>query len=484
MAKSGSRRKRANERFQQRVVALTEQLLPDLVELIDGDAEARETADGELQRLARSAEAVGLSRLSEAVTGLVGWSGTGREAAAQIGVALRGQRPRVRFAPIHVVASGRMATLLRRQGTWTAEPLVFSPDLETLQGAASASTPAAVVVPHAMLEQLSELASLGAPIFVYGPQSDWKLQGRAVQAGAAGFLGANFELSDLLQRTRAHHDASSVSPRQVFLLGDEGPVRAALAQGLESRGASVVSSNVPTAVVPALDQVVPHAIVLTTPVGGRCMRAVLSLARAHARGTLPIVVIGDEDPEGWIEAGADEILPAATSASVVARRVAARCILHARRSIAVDPVTRQAGRMVTLARLDELVAHAHRRLEPLSVAIVEIQDLADIERRWQRSGVVQVRAAVSQTLTRTVRCTDLVGCIDQEAFLVAMRGVNADEMHRRINDIQRRFARTARGAHLLRDVVLRFGVADTEARVSRLVLRAQADLQLGAGAVA
>jgi PleD family two-component response regulator len=484
MAKSGSRRRRANERFQQRVVALAEQLLPDLVELIDGDTEARETADGELERLARSAEAVGLSRLSEVVTGLVGWSGTGRQAAVQMGIALRGQRPRSRFAPIHVVAPGRMATLLRRQGTWTAEPLVFSPDLEALQEAASANTPAAVVVPHVMLEHLAELATWGAPTFVYGPQSDWKLQGRSVQAGAAGFLPENFELSDLLRRTRAHHDASSTGPRQVFLLGDEGPGRAALAQGLEAHGASVVSSNVPLAVVPALDQVVPHAMVLSTPVGGRCMRSVLSLARAHVRGNLPIIVIGDEDVEGWIEAGADEVLSSATAPAVLARRVAARCVLHARRSIAVDPVTRQPGRMVTLARLDELVAHAHRRLEPLSVAIVEIQDLANIERRWQRSGVVEVRAAVSQTLVRTVRCTDVVGCIDRDAFLVAMRGVYAAEMRGRVNDIQRRFARTARNAHLLRDTILKFGVADTEARVSRLVLRAQADLEAARGAVA
>lgn len=483
MRARGGRRKKANERFQRNVLHLTERLLPSLHELWDGDPDDRATAAAELERLSRSAEAVGLDELAATARELVTWTGDGASAASMLTRTLRGKQELARFAPVHVVADGRMATLLRRQATWTAEPLFFSSDVEGLYRMAGSTIPSAVVLPHTVLDDVATAADLGGPVFVYGPENDWKLQGRAVHAGASGFLRANFDLGDLLRRSRRLFDVAERTTLHVFLLGDEGAPRAAYARALESMGMTVVSSNVPTAVVPALDQVVPHAIVLQTPVGGRHMLPVLGLARAHPRGGVPVVVVGARDGARWIAGGADDALPDSVTPDDVAANVFARCQLHAQRAATLDTVTSLPERDPTLAALDALVAHAHRRMEPLSVALIEICDLAAIERRWQRSGVVQVRSAVGETVAQTVRRTDLVGCVGQDAFMVALRGVYGDVARRRMGDVERRFARNARGQHLLRDVRLAFGVADTEATVERLAVRAQADLEANRGPV-
>ena len=476
MPRSGSRRKKANQRFQQRVLALAEQLLPQLTELLEGDEDDRATASGELDRLSRSAEAVGLTQLAQTAAALVDWTGPAAAAIAQLAAHL-GERPRTRFAAIHVLAGGRMTTLLRRQASWTAEPLVLSSDLEGLHAALAPSRPAAIVLPHQHLADMQSLTHHGAPIFIYGPPDDWTLQGDVVQQGAAGFLPDGFSLPALLRRVRAVLDQQATGTPQVFVLGDEGPQRAALAQALKSHQVSTVASDVPTAVIPALEQVVPHAIVILSPVQGRDAHPALALARSHGRGTMPCVVAGTGDAGHWLDTGADVFLPSDTPADLLARHVLAQCRLHIRRASEHDPVSGLPMRAATLGRLDDLVAHAHRRLEPLAVGIVEIRELAALAARWQRSGVVQVREAVATTILQTVRRVDLVGCLGPDAFLIAMRGVHSDLMHRRLQDIARRFARVARGAHHLREARLGLGTADTEFTTDDLALRAQADLE-------
>ncbi len=474
--KSGGRRQAANRRFRRNVLVMAERMLPELTELWSDVATEEDhlMAGCEAHRLADSADAVGLHEVAIAARELIGPDSNRRLALRGLARALRSEMGTPRLQPIQVVAGGRVAGLLRRQAVRVAEDLQIFSSVAELEAPASTLAPAAIVVPSDDVDAVPRLTEEGVPVLVYGPDGEWQPQRRAIEAGASAYLSREALLVELLERVRTLQGGGK-TPSQVLLVGAESSERAAVADALERADMRVLASNLAEAVIPALTRVVPHAIVLLLPLRG-LGPGIVTLARSHPHGAMPLFVVAAADAEPWLVAGADGVLLAGVSPESLTERV--RLAVHRHRSEGRDRdlVTRLPTRVCALRRLDALVEHAHRRLEPLSVAIVEIDDLAGITSRWQRSGWVTVRSVVAQTLVRSVRCIDLVGCLGEDAFVIALRGVYRDVLEQRMGDVLRRYERVARSQHLMKDVRLRWGISDNEATIDRLLVRAQAAL--------
>ena len=86
----------------------------------------------------------------------------------------------------------------------------------------------------------------------------------------------------------------------------------------------------------------------------------------------------------------------------------------------VDPVTHTLNRRGITSNLLEAMAQSQRYNTPLSVAVVDIERLADINAQYGTEGGDKVLEGVSATITEVLRLPDRVGRHAEDEFIVVM----------------------------------------------------------------
>lgn len=475
-----AKRSAAQERLRGSFLSAIGSQLQELAALFsDGTDESRDSAIAEMDRIARTAGALGIDALAAAASeGVhVEDSATVERRLEPLARVMRTLQERPLFAPIGVVGDDDLIGRFRKQRTVTPEPLKIATHLEGLRDPLSIVPFSALLVPVEQVEEALTMAD-GAPVIGWGEGRDWEARLRCVQAGASGFVKRRSAVVDLLDRVRCH-TAMSTEAVEVFVIADETPERQSWIDALKATGASVVTSCQPHEIAPALDVVCPDTLVIGGTVGGVDAQVLIRALRTHgSRAHVPALVIGaDLDGNALRDAGADDILPVGVDPEDVARRVHQRYqrMLTIRRGR--HPVSTMLDRPATLRALGRRLGNAHRDSQPLSVAAIHVSGLVAARQRWGKAAANAAQQLCAEGIDAGIRRIDLAGQLNADTFLVALHRCDAQAARRRVTDLARRIELRLHSDHRLREMICLFGVADTEAGLAGVAVRAEEDLR-------
>ncbi len=250
---------------------------------------------------------------------------------------------------------------------------------------------------------------------------------RAAVAGAELVLPAEraaYELARLAQR----HVLTS-APRFVAVLADDDDARcAALAEGLTALGMEVRRADNADAARQHLDLSVPDLVVAsaTLPVGGG--RALARLLRQDPRCvSVPVVLMGAvsaDDRLAALREGVDEVMTGArpTSAAVQELRARAERGRRVRELIRRDPLTGALDDSAFRAELDHAVFLARRDHRPLTLLLITVEGLSEVNGRLGHAVGDRLLAHAAAVVRATVRQSDIVGRRGGRTFAVILRG--------------------------------------------------------------
>ena len=446
--------------------------------IAEGTDEGRDSAAAALDRIAQTAGALGIEPVaraaSEALSLEASWDERRLDELARV---TRRTVVRPLFGPIGIVGDKELIGRFRKLQKETPEPLRIASDLSALQNPLSVVPWSVLLVPVDQVEAGMDMAD-GAPVLAWGESSDWAARLRCVEAGASGFLPRKAAAVDLLDRVRCHTNQPT-RPPEVFVLAEQDERRQAVIDSLEKAGACVVASDRPQEISPALDLVSPDALVVGSKVGDVEAAVLVQAVRTHSRRShIPVIVMGDElSHEALLEAGADDVVGSTLGAEQLALRILRRYqrMLTIRRGR--HPISGLLDRPAALRALSRRMGNANRDNLPMSVAVLLLEGLGDARDRWGKAASNAGQELCAQGLEASVRRIDLTGQVGPEQFLVALHHCGSIEAERRLADLARRVEVRLHGDHRLKDVRCLFGVADTEAGVPTVALRAERALQ-------
>lgn len=254
---------------------------------------------------------------------------------------------------------------------------------------------------------------------------------RAAVAGVELVLPVERVVSEVARLAQRHVLTSA--PQLVAVLADDDEDRGnALAEGLAALGMEVRRAATTDGASEHLDLSVPDLVLAsaTLPPGGG--RALARLVRQDPRCvSVPVVLMGAisaDDRLAALREGVDEVMIGARPAQGAAHelRVRAERARRVRELIRRDPVTGALDDAAFRAELDHAVLLARRDRRPLSMLLVTVEDLADINARQGTAAGDRMLAHVAALIRATVRQSDLVGRRGGGAFTVLLRGAAQD----------------------------------------------------------
>jgi diguanylate cyclase (GGDEF)-like protein len=250
---------------------------------------------------------------------------------------------------------------------------------------------------------------------------------RAAVAGVELVLPVERAATELARLAQRHVLTSA--PRFVAVLADDDETRgSALAEGLLSQGMEVRRAATTDAARQHLDLSVPDLVVASAslPEGGG--RALARLVRQDPRCvSVPVVLMGavsEEDRLAALREGVDEVMTGARTTSATAQELRARAERgrRVRELIRRDPLTGALDDPAFRAELDQAVFLARRDGRPLTLLLVVVEELDEVNARHGHAIGDRLLAHVAAVLRATVRQSDIVGRRGGRTFAVILRG--------------------------------------------------------------
>jgi diguanylate cyclase (GGDEF)-like protein len=93
----------------------------------------------------------------------------------------------------------------------------------------------------------------------------------------------------------------------------------------------------------------------------------------------------------------------------------------------VDPMTGLPGRPQLIDQLVRDIARCERYGHPLTLSVIDIAQLAELEGLWGKETMTRAIGHVAETLGRVVRTSDFVACLDAGRFAVLLLQCDADQ---------------------------------------------------------
>lgn len=414
--------------------AFLEQLDDQLAEvglLLEGarvDAAMREAAADMLERLAETADSIGLPTIAAAARGAERGEPLHQVVQAVSRAARKDEHHGPAFAPIHLLVGNGAAAWQRHCDILPVPVLVFD-DITALIDAARRQPPHAVVAP---LDALRKLQAVLAPRFALGP-GDLDSRRQAVRLGAWAYLEEPLELEQMV------HRVLSAVPQQrqsrVLMVGGVGKRVAEIEAALEEQRMVCRRSAVPQDLLADLDALQPQAVLIVSPLGDADASELALVLRSHHRwGDLPLVGVGLRRRQAVLDAVLDEQLPADAPAATLALRLRGRIarFQQSRARSLWDGGFGAATRLATLDVLDRAVAQARRDGPGVAVAVVGLES----DRELAPRGRERLMDVVTQVLRRGVRRSDCVGRLDEERLLLVLPGCTASQAAARLEEVQ------------------------------------------------
>lgn len=458
--------------------------LLDLEQLLrTGDPVAAPTVAHEVGQIAEAAVTFGLPEVEGAARAAVDDLEAGADKPLhRLARAVRDAGGQTRFPPIVVIAREPLLGKLQVEASRCCETLEFYPTVAAWYEGLRGEHPEAIVTPLDEVAQLTE-EDRGRAVFVYGGSGhDLNQRAHAASLGAKAFLPDRVEFRPLLDRVRSYgHALRAGQPRVLLIVVDNDRLRDHLTAALEQRGAQVSVARRSDEIGPMLRESSPDLLV----VGERADRFGATDLAAAARmvprqADLSVVAVGQAaSATRLIAGGCDAAVDSALPVEDVATQVWSYLERARARATGRDASTGLVDRSTLLRAADRALSDARRGGRPLSVAIVEIDGAAELQRRLGRgAGDVALRL-LARCLEGACRASDVVGRLDEDGFLVLMPSCPANAARKRLGDVRALFSALCARDDRLAGLTFSAGVANTDDGVDRLLIRAEETLERG-----
>lgn len=469
MSGPASRRSGVNERLRAGFVTGLGSTLRELLELLGQDEDSAEMARFELERIVSTAGSLGLDGIAAAGEKVIEHLDFGAEPAVLLAPLVRAVRDVLGappLAPIAIVGEARVVSGVQLQDDGSCEPVLGYGSVGELHGALGVQWPQAVAIPATHAHLVPSLRErYDAQVYVYGASRDAAGRLAAARVGATGFVAEPLVLSELLSQVR-YVACDRLRRRMVAIVGPEA-WGATLAGELREAGYETHVSTDFLGVPAVLHGLYPEAIVLGPGDEAGQAQAIAMMRQHNGRSHIALIAIGSAS---LYAAGADDVLPADAD---VAARVHARLERFRDFRRDRDDLTHIPNRAGVLESLQRFAAWSERANQPLSVALVLAEGLAEATEQHGREAGNACRRHLAAALERGLRRVDLVGTLGGGLFLAGLVRCEIPEAEKRMSQIRTTWEGRVHADRRLREVTLSIGIADTLAGTSGLMTRAQ-----------
>lgn len=332
--------------------------------------------------------------------------------------------------------------------------LTVSRTLEDVSKAISGMT-TLVLVDRDGMPDLPEVLQAGLPadIPVAVMDRDGSLRHRieAQRAGGIAFLNKPVNAAVIVDLLERLHNVPDPRPPSIVLLGQDGMVQAVCAHAFRGASMDCVTVADPDSLLGVLADSRPDVLITCDQTGEFEAVEILASLRQHpAYASLPVILL-DSSGEGSARsrAGVDATMSCPVDPDALVLSVHHR-VCRARELQAM--ITRDAlcnllthGAFIT--QLERELSLARRTRADLTVALLDIDGLRDINEQWGHQTGDAVLQGFSRLLRQRMRKTDILGRLGGETFAIILPGASKVQARQVIGDIAGAFRSMEQPCH-------------------------------------
>ncbi len=408
------------------------------------------------------------------------------------------------FRPVLLLANEEDLERLRDRVIHAPVPLRLCASIDSLLRDTGPEAPAAVVVPmesfSSVLTELRWQEGLAStPVFVYDHRKRSEVQDlhertRAAREGAAGYLGAELDVSDIVSRVwESLYDTEQTSHRVLVSIFDPSAVEL-VRQALRGPETMLRHQPAPTRLLPDIASFQPDMVVLDLDPDSTAGPDLCRVLRQHEQWRDLLITFLAPNAglvRFGMRSGADDVVVRGLRRDEFRGRLMGQLNRRRRRlrSKEYDPRTQTLNPGPLLRRATMEIGRAQRSGIPLAVGLVDVDGLRLInERHGMGAGDTVLRLA-AQAFKTTLRETDVIGRVGPDELAMLLWNCSASQAQGRIEDAMVLFQHLIRNHPKLAKVRISAGVADTtqgqgqtlsRAESAMLEARFQGDIQVGA----
>jgi diguanylate cyclase (GGDEF)-like protein len=297
-------------------------------------------------------------------------------------------------------------------------------------------------------ELLSELscATPTIPVLVLTGTGTFTDRVEAARRGSRAFLLKSLPPAEVLNAVEQFFERERLATTRVLVVDDDPALLDAMRALLEPHDLEVVTLPDPLRFWETLEQVAPELLILDVDMPGVNGPELCRTVRNDSRWSrLAVIFVTARADAATVEevfnAGADDFIAKPIVGPELVTRVSNRLErVRLYRALAeTDGLTGLANRVKSDEGLTQLAAFADRFLQPLSVAMLDLDRFKLVNDHHGHAAGDSVLRRLGECLRRDFRGNDVVGRWGGEEFLIGMYGMTREDAVRRLTATLERF---------------------------------------------
>jgi diguanylate cyclase (GGDEF)-like protein len=278
------------------------------------------------------------------------------------------------------------------------------------------------------------------PVLVFTGRDSFLDRVAVAEAGGRGFLPKSLPASEVVDAVlRVVEERAGA---RVLAVDDDPQILGVLRALLEAEGMRLTTLADPLGFWDALESTAPDLLVLDVDMPHLTGLDLCKVVRNEARWrTLPILFltghIDAQTVQAIFAAGADDYVAKPIVGPELLTRIRNRLerTQLLRRVAEVDPLTGAANRSKAERELDHYLRLARRQGQPVSIAVLDIDHLSEVNARHGNATGDAVLRRTSELLHGLFRSEDIVARWGEDEFLVGMYGMKRSDAVQRAAEI-------------------------------------------------
>lgn len=293
----------------------------------------------------------------------------------------------------------------------------------------------------------SEFDTTHTPSIFISARDDWQARLAAVRANGSAYLTKPFDFDDLLERLDVLTVRQMPEAFRVLIVDDMEVLAEHYAVVLKSAGMQVKTVSDMNNLLEALSDFKPELILMDIYMP-QCsgIEVAKFIRQKDELLSVPIVFLSTEtDPLQHISAmqlGGDDFLqkPIADDRLVVAVRSRAERFRRLRSHMHCDGLTGLLNHVTIKVHLETEIGRAQRQNEPLSFAMIDIDNFKQVNDSYGHPVGDRVIKNVARMLTKRLRKSDLIGRYGGEEFAIILPETDIKTAGKLLDDVRRNFS--------------------------------------------